>query len=348
MRAGRRGPTWAELAQLAVVIASAWGASLVPAPGALDPSLRPWPTPIVVALLGLFIVAAQRRRPMFDSRRRGAPALVLSLALALLGIVIYFYLVEAWTCRYYAEVRVTGSELTPYAADYLQQDPALSCEELLKRFTGRSDEIWKPASSLPRELILNVTHLCAVAAAAVFALLSVRLLAQGRGAGGAPNEAGGAPSEPGGEPPSLPDPGRPSPGAGERVLPLALALSRIVLSHETILRHAQTALSSPELVEIPSPAHARALWAAVLRRAEIEARVPRLVALVLDENPDAEELDAALRTWREEGPEHGRSAASGPPRLATGARLGDGGRGALLRWGLFALGLLALAWLLAR
>jgi hypothetical protein len=340
MRARPLGPTWAELGQLAVVVLSTWGASLMPGPGALDPTVRPWPTPVAVALLGLFIVAAPRRWPTLDARRRGGP-LVLSLVLALIGIVAYFYLIEAWTCRYYAEVRITGGQLTPYASEYLRQDPALSCEELLKRFTGRTDEIWTPASSLPRLLLLNLTHLCAVAASAVFALLAVRLLARGRRVARAPVEALGAPRTP-----HTPAPGRP--GAGEHILPLALALSRLVLSHETILRHAQTALRAPELVEIPSPAHARALWTAVLRRAELENAVPRLVALVLDENPDAIELTAELHAWLQGGTRSGPPASSPARAPASGASPPEARRGAGLRWGLLGLGLLVLAWLLAR
>ena len=49
-----------------------------------------------------------------------------------------------------------------------------------------------------------------------------------------------------------------------------------------------------------------------------DAKVPRLVALVLDENPAAEELSAALQAWQREGAEHGRSAANATQRLGSG------------------------------
>lgn len=47
---------------------------------------------------------------------------------------------------------------------------------------------------------------------------------------------------------------------------LAVALSQVELSQATILRHAQTTLRAPELVEIPSRASALGLWTAVLQR----------------------------------------------------------------------------------
>jgi len=283
----RRGPSSAEIAELGIVLAAAWGSSLLPAPSALDSTARPWPTAVAVAMLGLFSIAAQRRWPSaLDSARHGASVMIGCLVLALAGVVAYFYLVELWTCRYYAEARVTGAELTPFAAEYLRQEPATSCTELLKRFTGRADEIWTPASSLRRELTLRALHLGVVSASTVFALSAARLIArrQRRRMGPSPVSAPRA-SEPHGV------------AAGERLLPLALALSRLVLSHETILRHAQTALRAPELVEIPSPAHARSLWVAVLRRAAIEGVIPKLVDLVLDENPAADELRVLVDDW---------------------------------------------------
>ncbi len=86
-------------------------------------------------------------------------------------------------------------------------------------------------------------------------------------------------------------------GRNEPRKALALALSRLVLSHETTLRHAQTVLHAPELLEVPARASALDLWMAVLQRAEAEARVQRLVESVLEENPGAEALEAALRNF---------------------------------------------------
>jgi hypothetical protein len=282
--------TAAEAAQLGVVVASAWAGTLLPAPAALDPGARPWPTTIAVALLGLLLVAAQRRWPdSFDSARRSAWLSLACLVVGLGGGGLYVFFVESWTCPYYAESRIMGSELTPYAAEYLRQEPGTGCEELLKRFTGRADEIWTPASSLARELILSALHLAVLAALTLVALMATRLLLQRRRLPGGRRSATTLDRLDSGQ------------TAGERLLPLALELSRVVLLHESIKSYATMALRCPELVAIPNPAHARALWLAVLQRAEIEGRIPRLVALVLDDNPAADELRALVREWSPAG-----------------------------------------------
>ena len=282
---GRVSLTTAEAAQLGVVAASAWAGSLLPSPAALDPSARAWPTTLAVALLGVFLVAAQRRWPAsFDGARRSAALSIGCLVVGLGGGGLYMFLVESWTCRYYAESRIVGGELTPYAAEYLRQDPATSCEELLKRFTGRADEVWTHSSSLARELILGALHLSVLVALTLLALLATRLMLQRRELSGVQHAAAF----------DGPDSGR---TAAERLRPLALELSRIVLLHEDIKSYATMALRCPELVAIPNPAHARALWAAVLQRAEIEGRIPRLVALVLDDNPAADGLRSLAGEW---------------------------------------------------
>lgn len=279
--------TAAEAAQLGVVVASAWAGSLLPSPAALDPTAPAWPTTLTVALLGVFLVAAQRRWPQgFDGARRSAMLSIACLVVGLGGRGLYVFLAESWTCPYYGEARIVGGELTPYAAEYLRQDPATSCEELLKRFTGHADEIWTRSSSLPRELILSALHLSTLVALMLLALLATRLLLQRRQL----SEAEHAAAE-------LDGPASER-AAEERRRRLALELSRVVLLHEDIKSYATMALRCPELVAIPNPAHARALWAAVLQRAEAEGRVPRLVALVLEDNPAADGLRTLVREWQ--------------------------------------------------
>lgn len=303
----RSAPSATELVQLGVIAASMGLGSLLPGPSTLDSTARPWPVAVVVAMLGLALVAAQRRWPHALSGRRGGAALLGGLMAAVAGIAAYLYCVETWTCPYYAEVRITGAQLTTFAQRYVEQEPNLGCEELLKRFTGRSDEIWTRASSVPRELLLSALHLSVLAALTLSALHTVRLLAGSR-----QRRLVGARSR---QHTSATRSRHVQPIAGsideleaerhaalagreEHLTPLAVALSHVVLAHETILRHAQSALRAPELIEIPSPAHARSLWVAVLRRAEQEAAVQELVALVLDENPAADALRAALRAWQ--------------------------------------------------
>jgi len=139
-------------------------------------------------------------------------------------------------------------------------------------------------------------------------------------------------------------------GRNEARKALARALSRLVLTHETILRHAQTGLRAPELVEIPARASALDLWMAVLQRAEAEASVQPLVESVLEENPGAETLRAALEDWSLQA-----SAISSAPVSVTEPRELRGRAGtrvardpirvaAVLRPALLIAGGLVLAW----
>jgi hypothetical protein len=80
---------------------------------------------------------------------------------------------------------------------------------------------------------------------------------------------------------------------------LIQALSQHVLASETIWRHAEAALRAPELVEASGQTSAFGLWTAVFKRAEAEGTVEALVHSVLDENPAADELRAALARWVE-------------------------------------------------
>src|SRR5262245_30357220 len=118
----RLGPSATELCQIGVIVASLGLGSLLPAPSALDSTARPWPTPIVVAMLGVTLIAAQRRWPRALSGRRGVAALLACALLAVAAIATYLSLLEAWTCRYYSQARIMGAQLTAFAAEYMARD----------------------------------------------------------------------------------------------------------------------------------------------------------------------------------------------------------------------------------
>lgn len=94
---------------------------------------------------------------------------------------------------------------------------------------------------------------------------------------------------------------------------LARALSRVVLSRETILVHAESVLERADLVEGSLHSAAFNLWFAVLQRAESEGAVERLVASVLEDNPGADPVRQALREWQAAA---AGEAPAGEPALA--------------------------------
>lgn len=79
---------------------------------------------------------------------------------------------------------------------------------------------------------------------------------------------------------------------------LTRALSRVVLSRETILVHAESVLERAELIEGSLHSSAFNLWFAVLQRAEAEGAVQRVVESVLEDNPGADPLRQALHDWQ--------------------------------------------------
>jgi hypothetical protein len=331
MKTRSLGPTWPELSQLGILLLSTFGGAVLPPPSVFEPSARPWPAQLVVVLLGLLFILAGRRW----QRRRGVWLGwgVASGALGVAGLVVYLYLLDAWTCAYYGATRMMGNELTPYAAQYLQDNPELSCEELLKTFTGRREEIWTRTSLLRNELLASALHLCVVTLLTLATLVVAGGLTRSLGPRGALRAGGGRAGALG-----------PGPAPAGRVAllnRLAITLSQIELAHESIRTHASTTLQHPELVEIPSPAHARALWWAVLQQADREGAVPQLVGAVLGDYPAAEDLKEALRAWME-APAPTPALPVVPPR--PGMTLPFGLSAAPWRWALTVAGVIGLTW----
>ena len=169
-------PSWIELSQLGVALLAALGAFLMPPPAFLQQSAAHWPTPfLVLAVTGLLLVAARRRRSQADTQLWVWVALG-SLLLALGSLLAHRLLLDTHTCAYYGSVRVIGLSLTSDAAEYLRESPVSSCEELLKVFTGRVEEIWTRASLAQSRLVLTLSYVCVaplLAASAVATLQAI-------------------------------------------------------------------------------------------------------------------------------------------------------------------------------
>ncbi len=172
--------SWTELSQLGVVILSSFGGFLLPPPSFLDASTRPWPTQFIVAVTsGLLVVAGRRWRRKRDTRIWVGAALG-ALGAALISLVAHRWLVDTWTCRYYGALYTTGSDLTPYAAEYSRDNSLPSCEELLKAFTGRREEIWTRASLVRNELVLALSYVTVVPLLAASAIATLQAVSCSR------------------------------------------------------------------------------------------------------------------------------------------------------------------------
>lgn len=173
-------PSWTELCQLGVALVAALGGLLLPPPKFLEQSTAHWPTPLLVLITtGLLLVMGRRRSSQLDTRLWVMLALG-SLVLALGSLLAHRLLLDTHTCGYYGSVRVIGLTLTSDAAEYLRESPVPSCEELLKVFTGRVEEIWTRASLAQSRLLLTLSYVCLVPLLAACAIATVQAVSCSR------------------------------------------------------------------------------------------------------------------------------------------------------------------------
>jgi hypothetical protein len=112
---------------------------------------------IVAVVLGLEILAARRWNQPRHTFRWGAVAL-LSLVIGVGAFFFYQQLTLAWTANYNLGKVVIGSELTKQGRTYTAANPAISTDELVSDFGGKTEEIWTRQSTDRRRLVLAATY----------------------------------------------------------------------------------------------------------------------------------------------------------------------------------------------
>jgi hypothetical protein len=113
---------------------------------------------IIAMVLGLVFFAARRWSQPRHALWWGAGALVF-LAMAVGAFFRYQHLTLAWTGLYDEQKVVIGSVYTTQGLSYTQQNPEISCDELIYQFKGLTQNIWTPESINRRRLILAATYL---------------------------------------------------------------------------------------------------------------------------------------------------------------------------------------------
>src|SRR5262245_2649742 len=155
---------------LGLALASIVSAFVLPLPPGfqdLDRSMWPRLAQVLATALAFILIFVGRSHP---SRWR------LVAVTATLGILAslfsYLYLSARFTCRYYDQPKIIGSGLMPIASDYRARYPSATCQDLLKAFTGRTEEIWSARSLWIAEVALGTTYASIVPllAAAIAAL----------------------------------------------------------------------------------------------------------------------------------------------------------------------------------
>ena len=152
--------SWLVLAQGSLWVGGILGGFLLPPPvGVLPSDEKIWLRLgqfIVAVVLGLIFFAVRRwNQPRHALKWCGVALLLLAVGLA--AFFRYQQLTLAWTGLYAGDKVVIGSDYTPHGQSYAEQNPKISCEELISDFAGKTEEIWTHASISRRRLILAAT-----------------------------------------------------------------------------------------------------------------------------------------------------------------------------------------------
>jgi hypothetical protein len=153
--------SWLTLTHSALWVGGILGGFLLPPPvGVTAADEKIWLRLgqfIVAVVLGLEILAARRWNQPRHTFRWGAVAL-LALVIGVGAFFFYQQLTLAWTANYNLGKVVIGSELTKQGRTYTAANPAISTDELVSDFGGKTEEIWTRQSIDRRRLVLAATY----------------------------------------------------------------------------------------------------------------------------------------------------------------------------------------------
>jgi amino acid transporter len=157
---------WGVLAQTAVWVLGIIGSFLLPPPvGITQQSEKLWlrlAQFIIICVVGLMFIAARRwNRNKHILKWWVSSALI--LAVAIFSFFWYQRLLNSWTCKYYEQSRIVGSEPTnPHGVEYFRDNPGASCEDALKEHAGKAEDVWTKASIDSRQIILAGIYILCV------------------------------------------------------------------------------------------------------------------------------------------------------------------------------------------
>jgi hypothetical protein len=155
---------WGPLAQAAIWIMGIISGFLLPPPEGIEDD-RVWLTFakfIVAICVGLLFLPSRLWRGRRHAKWWWLTA-ACCLALTIMSFIVYQKLTYASTCVTVKGVRVViGSAYTDHGAEYLRDNPGISCTDLIDQHVGKIDDVWTKASIDRVRLKLSATYVACV------------------------------------------------------------------------------------------------------------------------------------------------------------------------------------------
>jgi hypothetical protein len=165
-----------EVFQIATGLAATLGGFVLPPPAGMTADTKQWSNLggfVILVFSGLVLAfGAQMKHRSHAGRWVSLSAL--SLLIGVAGFFVYHSVAGARTCRYYTEVRIIGTVLTPSGSDYASKNPSATCQDILKAFTGDADQAWTALTVKHSELLLGLTYTAILPFLALAALASTQ------------------------------------------------------------------------------------------------------------------------------------------------------------------------------
>jgi hypothetical protein len=105
---------------------------------------------------------------------RVALAAIILLAISVLALFLYLYLLGSWTCEYDGRGPIViGETMNRDALDYARTIPGAGCDRIIQDYGGRTGDIWPPNQLLSRHLMLAGAFLATVISFSLAALCAI-------------------------------------------------------------------------------------------------------------------------------------------------------------------------------
>lgn len=155
---------WGPLAQAGTWVAGIIGGFLLPPPiGAEDNKLwLRFAQFVITIVVGLLVLPGRKW-----NRKKHAKWWWMVTAICLVAAVASFFayqrLTYSSTCQTLdGDVVVIGHEYTPHGADYVRENPGISCTDLIDQHIGKTEDVWTKQSIDSARLKLAVTYIACI------------------------------------------------------------------------------------------------------------------------------------------------------------------------------------------